>query len=624
MAFFLALGLGTDLGADAMPPTFAGCLIVGFGCVFALGDEPGDRAAVTSPETAARAASAATAPAPAPAESPPNRPVLEPMPERVSAADVAAAKAETAGRLQSLAQPDDQADPASSRELKEILERRLHWLQQWEMAVQARNQAEHPPDDPEKQAAKAKADLERAQALLEQAAKDPSRLLPERFRVPDDRATGAMLAELKEAIDAVQGELEKLSASGVAQTTTNNLAKLRDERDEVRHDCARLAAKRSEREQAVKSAANAAARDLARERLINLEWEARANTEWLIAKEAALALETKRAAAAELELQLMEVHRQLTRKTLEMMQRRYSALAERQQLALKRAAAHEEDRAAKSNDPLERFRARRAAELLELKGQLLKDQRTLASSPSLSPEDQAERADRAEQDFAKLRKLVKDGHSSALVAIRLKNDFRRLSHERALVARTDLARSANETTYYENALTAVELELVNDAQGDRLLLENLLEVLPVGRHPEAIAVYEQQEAERRALLEQRRKVLDDLVNRAERTHQEVLRRLRALDAEYTFVRTHIFWVRDAEPLGPKTLGQGQTEVRRVARAVFRVGLEACDFSLWGRLSAEFALLALGALVLPWPIWHARRSLNHWLERALAALAEPLS
>ncbi len=52
-----------------------------------------------------------------------------------------------------------------------------------------------------------------------------------------------------------------------------------------------------------------------------------------------------------------------------------------------------------------------------------------------------------------------------------------------------------------------------------------------------------------------RAVLEKLARRAEQTHTRVVRRLRTLDDQYGFIRTHIFWLRDQEPIGLSTLTQ---------------------------------------------------------------------
>ncbi|MBV8555339.1 MAG: hypothetical protein JO116_07230, partial [Planctomycetaceae bacterium] len=45
------------------------------------------------------------------------------------------------------------------------------------------------------------------------------------------------------------------------------------------------------------------------------------------------------------------------------------------------------------------------------------------------------------------------------------------------------------------------------------------------------------------------------------------------------------------------------------KALLRLGCEACDRSLWGRLSAEFLAASAALVILPWPLIRLRRSLE---------------
>ena len=55
------------------------------------------------------------------------------------------------------------------------------------------------------------------------------------------------------------------------------------------------------------------------------------------------------------------------------------------------------------------------------------------------------------------------------------------------------------------------------------------------------------------------------MTRSTETLAQVMRRLRILEDEYGFIRTHIFWVRDQEPVGLSTLQQGGRELKQVAK-----------------------------------------------------------
>ena len=82
------------------------------------------------------------------------------------------------------------------------------------------------------------------------------------------------------------------------------------------------------------------------------------------------------------------------------------------------------------------------------------------------------------------------------------------------------------------------------------------------------------EARHKALLNRRRNVLQKLARRAEDAHNQVLRRIETLDEQYAFIRTHIFWIRDAEPLGAATLAHARDDSIRTARALVRLAMEA--------------------------------------------------
>ena len=387
---------------------------------------------------------------------------------------------------------------------------------------------------------------------------------------------------MKEAIDSARNELkersaelESLRAEGT-RALTAQVAALRAERDKVHQGFVALTARRGEREAAVAAANSPEARDLARDRLANFDWEARVEAERLAALEAKIALAGKRIDLGTLQVQARAARVQLAKKVLERMEDRYSALAERQRSDLKRAVAKEETRAAHSDDPLERRRAKRTAELLDLESQVVAYEKAYATSGGVSLQEQTALADAAEAGYAQLRKMVDDGNVSPLDALRLKNDFRRIGPERAQIVRTDLAASDAELIAYENALTDAEIDLVNDSRDDRFDRESLLEQLPEARRAEASAMLEELETRHRALLNRRRSVLQKLASRAEETHKQVVRRIDTLDQQYAFIRTHIFWIRDAEPLGVATVAHARDESIRTARALARLALEPAD------------------------------------------------
>ncbi len=575
---------------------------------FVLADGPASK-----PPASARRAPAADA-------LPPLPPTAEPMPVFSTASVPPATSAEatrvrlaTEARLKELGPAGAQDKPAT-KTLREILEERLRCVKDWQVVARERAEAEHPERSPEQQAAEHRADLAKTRALIEQMARNPDALLPEAFQA-GPKPTEARLAEMKEAIDAAHAEskeraaeLDKLRSEGTRDLAAR-VAALRADRDKAHQECAAEATRRGEREAAVAGAANAEARDLARERLVNFEWQSRVASERLAVKEARIALETKRGDLATVQIEARAARAQLGRKLIERMERGYAAMAERQRSELKRAVVKEESRAAQSDDPLERFRAKRSAQLLELESQAIAYEKANATTAGLSIAEQTALADAAVDNFMELKKLINDGNVSPLDVLRLNNDFRRIGPERALIVQTDLAASEAEQTTYENALTDAEIDLVNDARDDRYDREGLLEKLPVARRAEADAMLKELEGRHRALLNRCRVVLQALSRRSEAAHAQVLRRLEVLDQQYAFIRTHIFWIRDAEPVGPATVAHARDESLRAAKALARLATETWDRSLWGRASAEFLLTLVALALLPWPLFLARKALD---------------
>jgi potassium efflux system protein len=528
--------------------------------------------------------------------------------------DANTVRAETTEALKRLTKPSDPNAPApaaTSKALRELLEERIHWLDEWDKtkAAEARHLAE---PRPERQTAALKADLERVRAQLEQAAKDPESLLPGVFRNAAGPVTDATRAEMKEAVEAAKSEsheasanLEKLRASTAG--ASNTVSPLRVDRDRTHQRVAALKSRSDEREAAVATAKTPDEVMLARERLVNFRWESQVETERLALLEAQLTYEAARPDLAALNLQVLEAHAQLAARTLDRIQRRYAVVTQAQEDKLKQDAIREQNRAANSDDPLEKYRARRTAELLELQALVLKIENPPASKYPVF-EEQRSLADQAENDFAAIKALLDDGKVSRLDALRLNLNFRRIGPERARIISHELAAAVAHSAILENALNSVEIDMIDAPRNDRLQNEDLLQRLPRARQDKAKEFFTEFEANHLRLLERKRAGLEKLAQRAELTHQEIERRLASLEQQYGFIRTHIFWVRDQEPIGAVTLLQCQGELAILGRLSVPLVREACDPSLWGRVSPEFAAAALALLVLPWPLVRLRKSL----------------
>jgi len=553
--------------------------------------------------------------APTPEPSKPAKAERAPADDDAAEPDPASARAAAASRLETLSKKDDKAAAPASKALREVFEERLKWVGEYEKAAKDRASAESPKLSPETQAAGWKSDLERVKAALAQTAKDPDALLPTEFRNLPPRVADSSRAEMKEAIDAAQGDLKDWTAKLELLRTSKSgahssaLTEARARRDKMFQQVASLKARTLERTAAASEAKTPEARELAREKLANDRWELRAEQERLKAQEAAMALEARKAEFEGLNLQAHEAHVQLARKTLDRMKARYQAVAVRQERDLHQAAVKEKTLADTSDDPLERYRARRRSEMLELEARVLKSENALTTSAAASVEDQSALADHAMTDFTNVKHLLDDGRVSHLDALRLNNDFRRLGAERSRIVRKELAQTAGALAAAENALSDVEMEMINDARDDRVELDNLLDRLPKPAYPKAIAFFEENERKHAALLLRHRAALEALARRAEQAHEAVIRRLRILDDHFGFIRTNLFWVRDEEPIGLATLAQAHREARQLVRAAVRVGAEAVDRGSWGRVSPEFLAATFGLTVLPWPFRRLRRVLS---------------
>ena len=83
----------------------------------------------------------------------------------------------------------------------------------------------------------------------------------------------------------------------------------------------------------------------------------------------------------------------------------------------------------------------------------------------------------AQADFAEIKQLLDDGNVSRLDALRLNNDFRRIGPERERLLRNELGTVEAQLQYYENLLTSVELELIEDSLVDQVEHDAVLERL---------------------------------------------------------------------------------------------------------------------------------------------------
>ncbi|WP_406693517.1 mechanosensitive ion channel domain-containing protein [Singulisphaera sp. Ch08] len=583
-----------------MRATWAGCLAVACGVLWFPCSIRGGEPVSTTPGP------------PAAAATPPHSPPAEPDPESAEAEKLLI---ETKERLDKLGKLSEKDAPSSTKALKVVLEDRITLLTAKDEATKALNEAKNPKKTPESQAAEWKADLERLTTQFKQLVEQPDDLLPSVFRkLADKSASNAILSEMNEAIANAKSDLKKWQArldkfqSNASRKSAHPLTALLSERDAIQQRVAALPPRLAEREAELTDAKTEDERLLATERLVNIGWETRVENQRLQAQEAKITLQSKLTDLEVLDQQVCGAQVRKISKTLELMQARFKILTDLQEGQLKREAATEQVRAAKSVDPLERFESRAKAALLELEAEALKYEKALASSSSPSLEEQTSLADRAVTDFENIKRLLDDDLISQLDTLRLNNDFRRIGPQRAKIESHDLKQAAWWSTHYDNALTSVELDQFNDRRNDEYEHETLLEQLPRSRWEEARALFAELDRQHELLLARNRTVLEKLARRAEQTHTQVLRRLRALDDQYGFIRTHIFWLRDQEPVGLATLVQAKRETFLVGRSLLRLAHDAGNRRLWGRISVEFLSGLLGLLILILPLLRLRKRL----------------
>jgi potassium efflux system protein len=619
-------GLGANPVKRAVATLFAIGIILG---MTGRGPIRGSLAAETNPQQPPAQASATASNAPRDGESETaslRAETLERLkamgavatPEQAAVASAAAATKADAP-VPSAAHPSISADHIAQKPQQKLLEDRLHWLDEHAKLSLALKKAASPESSPEHQTDQFKAELKQLQAMLAQAAKNPDALLSPSFLKNSGTVPAVLATEMKDAIDATTHELGEWKNKAEALKSNKSereAAKKKNaaERDKVFQLVTSLKARDLEFEKAVIDAQNPEQAQLARERQINDQWQVKVESLRLQVLEAGIALETKLTDVHELEARVCFAHIDLAEKELKEMRARFSAESKKQEGDLAKAAAAENSKAQSSGTPpLERFRARRTAELFELEAQVLKFEQALATSPSPSFEEQQSLADRADKDFVRVKQLLEDGRVSRLDAIILNNEFRLIGPERDKLVKNDMATVEARLQFFEDALTNVEIELLQNSLHDRYeqdLLRERASTEPGALVEELLNELEQQH---RRILFRRRDALEKLSQRSSRTLQEIARRLSILDQEYGFIRTQIFWVRDQEPIAFGTFWQGAREVNVLLKAALRLARESATASLWGRPSAECMAMSLAVLLLPVPVMKLRRALGGMIE-----------
>jgi hypothetical protein len=511
------------------------------------------------------------------------------------------------------------ADLVVQQPLQKLLQRRLQLLDDHLKLTLDLKKATSPETSPERQSELLQAELSQVQAMLKQADENPDTMLPTSFHKTAATVRTALVSEMKDAIDATTHELgewkRKIESLRIGRADRESKNKARAaERDNLFKLVTSLTAQTVEYEKAAAAAASSTDARLAQEKLVNHQWEVRLESLRLKVIEAQTALEAKSAGIRELEGHLYHAHIQLAERSLAQMRLHFRAESEKQESNLIRDADDEKNKAQSSDDPLERFRARRMAELLKLEAQVLKCEQALATNPSPSFEEQQTLADHADKDFAQIKELLDDGEVSRLDAMRLNNEFRRIAPERDRLVRNEMAIVEARLQYFEGALTDVEIELFQDSLHDRLERDLLKERVSADHWNVAEILLLDLERKHREILVRRQKALEKLAQQASNTHQQIARRLSILDQEYGFIRTQIFWVRDQDPIAAATFVQAAREFNYLLKALLKLVAETGKPALWTRPSGEFMVIALAVLVLPVGLVKLRRTLGLLIRR----------
>ena len=173
--------------------------------------------------------------------------------------------------------------------------------------------------------------------------------------------------------------------------------------------------------------------------------------------------------------------------------------------------------------------------------------------------------------------------------------------------------------FYENALTTVELELLQDSLHDRFEHELLRERLPSSRWAEGEALVRELEREHRLLLMRRQRALEKLCATGRRT---LWCRSRA-DSTFSIGSMDLFErissgcvTRNRSGFSPST--QGARESNVLVKGLVRLVREIAKPNLWGQPSGEFLATGLSVLMLPLAMRRLRRAFGAPEARGLRA------
>ncbi len=505
--------------------------------------------------------------------------------------------------------------------MREVLNERLKWLDDYDRTNQALQKVINPDPSPETQRNEAKAELLRLQEIFNQTAVSADPLLPPVFRNSRAIDVNALASEMRNALEAERNDLKQWE--GKLETLRMEIAKSessrntrRTERDKLFQRVATLKAKSAEFEERVAAALTSEGMQLAHEKLVNFQWESRVESLRLRLIEAELALERRIAGVRELSLQICQTQAQISEKRRNRMEERYKAIVERQEQDLSRAAASEETKARHADDPLVGLKARRTAELLSLEAQVIKSEQVLATTPSPSLHEERERADRAEADFAEIKQLLDDGDVSRLDAVRLNNDFRRIALERERLLRDEKTAVEAHLQFYEEALTNTEIELLSDSSSDRFDRDLLRDRLPQSKWLEGEGILGELEAETSRPLGATPRHLAEAL-RPRFTNPSTGRSAVGNSRRGIWLHPNSYLLGSRPRTARRVaLGQGGREIPQLIRGGIRLAQETANLKLWGQPSGEFLAMSAAIALLPFGLVRLRRAIRRLLESEL--------
>ncbi|WP_165072786.1 coiled-coil domain-containing protein [Paludisphaera rhizosphaerae] len=580
---------------------------------------PAPKVEATPPAPEAKAAEGA---APAP------KPAAAPGPGLFSPEEAQALRTEVDARLKALAPASEggeakaDADPSAklaSKALGDVLEDRRRRLDDYDKLTKDLAGLASPENDPERKLAEANAEL----ADLQRRSEQPVEALMPTIFAQDGPIDQAGRTQMKEAIEGIAKDVkayqDKLeSTPAVAEKEAKGpLADLKAERDRIAQGIAAIKA-RADGKDAAAPPRSAADRKLAEEKAVNLRVEAAVENLRLQIVEKKIARTAKQVEIAAADRKRWIARVKIGNKTLEPMQKRFQRLSDEDEKDLQRKAKAEQSKASIAQDAIERYRAERLGELLDLEAQVVRAEQAavVAMEPSLV--DMTTQANIAQANFQRIKVLVEESNLSRVDVLSINADYRRIDPERKRIRREERDAVDKRLRDYTNMLAGVELNQIEDRLLDQIDLDDLLDKLPVARHEAATGVWRDLEDKHSALLERRRTALKNLVGDQQEVLDAIDRRLATLDDESSFIRTHLFWVRDQDPISLSTMTVAAGELRRLTRASIGLAGEAITPTGWKRTAPEFLAASAVILALPLGIVRARRALKRRLAQCLPA------